>query len=73
MVKIDQKRKQCHLRFKAICGLKASTSGKYLIVLVIVLLIREEWLRLLTLLKTGLLRQISSEKLLQISKNTFQH
>ena len=70
---IDQKRKQCHLRFKAICGLKASNCGKYLIFLVTVLFIREEWLRLLTLLKTGLLRQISSEKLLQISKNTFQH
>ena len=37
------------------------------------LFIREEWLRLLTLLKAGLLRQISSAKLLQISKNTFQH
>ena len=71
---IDQKRKQCHLRFKAIYGLKASNCGKYLIFLVKVLLfIREEWLRLLTLLKTGLLRQISSDKLLQISKNTFQH
>ena len=70
---IDQKRKQCHLRFKAIYGIKASNCGKYLIFLVTVLFIREEWLRLLTLLKTGLLRQISSEKLLQISKNTFQH
>ena len=69
----DQKRKQCHLRFKAICGRKASNCGKYLIFLVTVLFIRDEWLRLLTLLKTGLLRQISSEKLLQISKNTFQH
>ena len=68
---IDQKRKQCHLRFKAIGGLKASNCGKYLIFLVTILFIREEWLRLLTLLKTGLLRQISSEKLLQISKNTF--
>ena len=48
---IDQKRKQCHLRFKAICGLKVSTSGKYLIFLVTVFLIKEEWLRLLTLLK----------------------
>ena len=70
---IDQKRKQCHLRFKAICGLKARNCWKYLIFLVTVLLIREEWLRLLTLLKTGLLRQISSEKLLQISRNKFQH
>ena len=70
---IDQKRKQCHLRFKAICGLKVSNCGKYLIFLETMLFIREEWLRLLTLLKTGLLRQISSEKLLQISKNTFQH
>ena len=70
---IDQKRKQCHLRFKAICGFKASNCGKYLIFLETMLFIREEWLRLLTLLKTGLLRQISSEKLLQISKNTFQH
>ena len=69
---IDQKRKQCHLRFKAIYGLKACNFEKYLIFLVIVLFIREEWLRLLKLLKTGLLRQISSEKLLQISKNTFQ-
>ena len=33
---IDQKRKQCHLRFKAICGLKASNCGKYLIFLVTV-------------------------------------
>ena len=70
---IDQKRKQCHLHFKAIYGLKASNFEKYLIFLVIVLFIREEWLRLFNLLKTGLLRQISSEKLLQISKNTFQH
>ena len=68
---IDQKRKQCHLRFKTICGLKASNCGKYLIFLVTILFIREEWLRLLALLKTGLLRQISSEKSLQISKTTF--
>ena len=70
---IDQKRKQCHLRFKAICGLKASNCWKYLIFLVTVLFIREEWLRQLTLLKTGLLRQTSSEKLSQISRNKFQH
>ena len=70
---IDQKRYQCHLRFKAICGLKASNCRKYLIYLVTVFFIREEWLRLLMLLETGLLRQISSEKLLQIIKNTFQH
>ena len=69
----DQKRKQCHLRFKAICDPKASNCGKYLILLVTVLFSREEWLRLLTLLKTGLQKQICSEKLLQISKNTFQH
>ena len=69
----DYKRKHCHLPFKAICCLKGSTSGKYLIFLVTVLFFREEWLRLLTLLKAGLLRQISSEKLLQISKNTFQN
>ena len=73
VVTIDQKRKQRHLFFKAICGLKTSNCGKYLIFLVTVLFIREEWIRLLTLLKTGLLREISSEKLLQISKNTFQH
>ena len=36
-----------------------------------VLFIREEWLSLLTLLKTGLLRYIRSEKLLQICENTF--
>ena len=61
--------------FKKILGnliresaIKASNYGKYLIFLVTVLFIREEWLRLLVLLKTGLLRQISSEKLLQISK-----
>ena len=70
---IDQKRKQCHLRFKAIYGLKASNFEKYLIFLVIVLFIREEWLRLLKLLKTGLPRQICFEKLLQIRKNTYQH
>ena len=51
---IDQKRKQCHHRFKVICGPKASNCGKYLILLVTVLFITEEWLRLLTLLKTGL-------------------
>ena len=50
---------------------KASNCGKYLIFLVTVLFIREEWLRLLVLLKTGLLRQISSEKLLQISKKNW--
>ena len=70
---IDQKKKQCNLRFKVICGFKASNCGKYLIFLVTVLFIREEWLHLLTLLKTGLLTQISSEKLLQINKSTFQH
>ena len=64
---IDQKQNQCHLWFKAIYSFKAS------IILLPVFFIREEWLRLLTLLKTGLLYQISSEKLLQISKNTFQH
>ena len=70
---IDQKRKQCDLPFKTFCGPKASHCGKYLIFFVTVLFIREEWLRLHTLLKTRLLRQISSEKLLQISKYTFQH
>ena len=70
---IDQKRKQCHLRFKVTYGLKASNCEKYLIFLVKVLFITEEWLRLLTLLKASLLRQISSEKLLQISKYIFQH
>ena len=39
---IDQKRKQHHLRFKAIYGLKASNCRKYLIFLVTVLFIREE-------------------------------
>ena len=61
---IDQKRYQCNLRFKAICGLKTSNCGKYLIFLEIVLFIREEWLDLIKLLKADLLRQISSEKLL---------
>ena len=70
---IDKKRKQCRLRFKAICGPKASNCGKYLILLVTVLFTREEWLRLLMLLKTGLPRQTCSGKLLQITKNTFQH
>ena len=59
---IDQIRKQCHLWVKAICGLKGSNCGKYLVFLVTVLFIREEWLRLLTLLKTGLLGQTSSKK-----------
>ena len=59
---IDKKRKQCNLRFKAICGPKVT-----------VLFIREEWLRLLMFLKTDLPSQICSEKLLQIRKNTFQH
>ena len=63
-----KKRKQWHLRFKAICGPKASNCGNYLILLVTVLFIREEWLRLLMLLKTGLPRQIFFEKLLQIHK-----
>ena len=53
---IDQKRKKCHLCFKAICGLKPSNCGKNLIFLVTVLFIREEWLRLHTLLKKGLIR-----------------
>ena len=70
---IDKKRKQCHLRFKAICGPKTSNCGKYLTLLVTVLFIREEWLCLLKLLKTGLPRQICFEKLLQIRKNTYQH
>ena len=73
VVTIDQKRKQCHPFFKTLCDLKASNCGKYLIFLVTVLLIRGEWIGLNTLLKTALLRQVSSEKLLQISKNTFQH
>ena len=70
---IDKKRKQCYLRFKVICGPKASNCGKYLILLVTILFIREEWLRLLMLLKIGLLRQVCSEKLLQIRKNKSQH
>ena len=70
---IDQKTKQCHLFLRLFVVLKRVIAEKYLIFLVAVLLIREEWLRLLTLLKTGLLRQISSEKLLQIRKNTSQH
>ena len=70
---IDKKRKQCPLRFKAICGPKASNFGKYLILLVTLLLIRKEWLRLLMLIKTGLPRKICSDKLLQIRKNTLQH
>ena len=69
----DKKRKQCRFRFKTICGPKASNCGKYLILLVTILFIREEWLRLLMLLKIGLLRQVWSEKLLQIRKNTSQH
>ena len=59
MVMIDKK-KQCHFPFKSICGPKASNCGKYLVLLVTVLFIREEWLYLLMLLKTGLLRQICS-------------
>ena len=50
-----------------------SNCGKYLILLVTVLFIREEWLRLLMLLRAGLPRHICSEKLLQIRKNTSQH
>ena len=73
VVMIDKKRKQCNLRFKAICGPKASNCGKYLILLVTILFIKEEWLRLLMLLKIGLLRQVWSEKLLKIRKNTSQH
>ena len=46
-VMIDKKRKQFHLSFKASCDLKASNYGKYLIFLVTILFIREEWLRLL--------------------------
>ena len=68
MVTIGKKRKQCHLLFKAICGPKVSNCWKCLILLVTVLFIREEWLRLLMLLKTGLPRQIFFEKLLQIHK-----
>ena len=70
---IDKKRKQYNFRFKAICGPKTSNCGNYLILLVTVLLIREEWLCLVMLLTTGLPRQICSEKVLQIRKNTFQH
>ena len=70
---IDQKRKPCHLRVQAIYGLKASNCRKYLIFLLTVLFVTDEWLRLLTLVKTGLTSQTPSEKLLQISKNTFQH
>ena len=39
---IDKKRKQCNLRFKAICGAKASNCGKYLILLITVLSTREK-------------------------------
>ena len=70
---INRKRKQFQLRFKAICGPKASNCGKYLILLVMVFFIREEWLRLLMLPKTVLPMQTCSEKLLQIRKNTPQH
>ena len=54
--------------FRAICGPKENNCRKFLILLVAVLFIREEWLSLLTLLKTDLSRQLSFEKLLQIRK-----
>ena len=38
---IDQKRKQCHLCFKVICAPKVSNCGKYLTLLVTVLLAEE--------------------------------
>ena len=53
VVMTDKKRKQFHLCFKAVCGPKTSNCGKYLILLVTVLFIREKWLHLLMLLKTG--------------------
>ena len=41
---VDQERNLCHFHFKVICGPKVN----------ILLFIGEEWLSLLTLLKTGL-------------------
>ena len=50
-VMVDQERKQCHFRFKAICGPKANNRKRCWILLVNVLFIGEEWLSLLLLLK----------------------
>ena len=73
MVIIDQRTETyCHLCFKAVCGLKGNNCGKSLILLVTILFIGDEWLCLLTLLKTGLSRQFCTEKLLQIHKNILQ-
>ena len=59
--------------FRAIRRPKANNWGKWLILLVTLLFTGEEWLSLLTLLKTGLSRQLCSEKLLQIDKNIFNN
>ena len=72
MVIIDRRRKSCNFCFKVICGPRVNNSGKCLILFVTVLFIGEEWLRLLTLIKTSLSRQFCYQKLLQISKDTFQ-
>ena len=45
-----------------ICGPKANNCWECLILLVAVLFIGEEWLSLLTLLKSDLLRQFCTEK-----------
>ena len=72
---IDKKRKQCHLHFKATCDPKTSNCGKHLILLVSNSIVYQR--RMVTstyvMLKAGLPRQMCSEKLLQIRKNTFQH
>ena len=72
VVMIDQERQWRHFLFKAIFGPLVNNWGKRLTLFVTVLFIREEWLILHTLLKTGLSRQFCSGKLLQIGKNTLQ-
>ena len=70
---LDQEKKKCYFCFKAICGPKANYCVNIFVLLVTVLIIEEEqWLSLLILLKTNLSIQFSSEKLLQLSKKTFQ-
>lgn len=51
---VDHGRKWCDFCFKAIYGSEANNWGKCLILFLTVILIKEEWLSLFTVLSAGL-------------------
>ena len=72
MSTVAQEKKWCHFNVGGICGPKRINRGNCLILFLTVLFIGKEWLSLLILLKTGLLKLFRFEKLLKIAGNALQ-